>query len=67
MPKKKMTFEDSMKRLDEITELLESSQTSIDEAIQFFEEGSRIAAECSQILKNAELKVKKFEGESDNE
>ena len=66
MPKKKMTFEDSVKRIDEITELLENSQTSLDDAIKLFEEGSRIAAECSQILKNAELSVKKFAKESEN-
>lgn len=59
-----MTFEESVKRLDEITALLEKNDTGLDEAIKLFEEGSKLAAECSTMLKNAELSIKKFTEEA---
>ncbi len=60
MPKKKLNFEESLKRLDEITALLEKNDTGLDEALKLFEEGSKLAAECTNMLKNAKLSIEKF-------
>ncbi len=71
MGKKKLKFEDALKRLEEISELLESDETSLDEMISLYEEGTKLAKYCYDEIKNAELKIEKlsikFEDENKTE
>lgn len=60
MAKKSVTFEESMKRLDEIVNVLESGEVSLEESIKLFEEGTGLASSCSALLDSAELKVTKL-------
>ena len=60
MSKKSVTFEASMQRLDEIVQTLEKGDVSLEESIKLFEEGTKLAAKCSELLENAELKVSKL-------
>ncbi len=53
----KLSFEDSLKRLEEISDLLESDSIGLDESIKLYEEGTKLAQECFGILDKAELKV----------
>ena len=55
--KKGMTFETSMERLEEIVRLLESGQAPLEESLKLFEEGTRIAADCTSALEKAEAKI----------
>ena len=55
--KKKLNFEQSMTRLDEIVTALERGEAPLDEAMKLFEEGSRLMRECTQMLDQAEQKV----------
>lgn len=55
--KKKLTFEQSMARLDEIVNALERGEAALEEAMKLFEEGSRLMRECTQMLDQAEQKV----------
>lgn len=57
MSKKSQTFEESMVRLEEIVKSLEGGEVSLEESIKLFEEGTKLAAKCDQLLKNAEQKV----------
>ncbi len=58
MPKKKdESFEQLLKRLDEISQLLESEDTGLEESIKLYEEGIKLSEKCYSILKEAELKV----------
>ncbi len=57
MAKKSQTFEASMERLDEIVKLLENGDVSLEESIRLFEEGTKLSAQCSKLLDEAELKV----------
>ena len=57
----KIDFEKSMKRLEEITALLEKGDMSLDEMIEIYTEGTKIVAECSQTLKEAQNKISKLE------
>ena len=50
-------YEESVKRLGEIVEKLESGELSLEESIKLFEEGTRLSADCYEILKNAEQKI----------
>ena len=57
MAAKKLTFEQSMARLEEIVTLLERGESSLEESIALFEEGTKLAAECGKRLDQAEQTV----------
>lgn len=55
--KKENTFEDSLKRLQEISELLENDDIGLEESIKLYEEGVQLSGKCYTILHSAELKI----------
>ncbi len=55
--KKEQNFENSLKRLQEISDLLEKGEAGLEESIGLYEEGISLANFCYTILKDAELKV----------
>ncbi len=57
MSNKKMNFEASLKRLEEIANLLESSTISLNESMELFEEGVALSKECSRLLQTAKQKI----------
>lgn len=57
MAKKSITFEESMKRLDEIVSALESGEVSLEESLKLFEEGTKLSVKCTELLDSAEQKV----------
>ena len=54
---KELSFENAMKRLEEIVGALEKSETSLDESIKLFEEGTKLTAFCSKTLDEAQQKI----------
>jgi exodeoxyribonuclease VII small subunit len=66
-----MSFEDKMKRLTEITGLLEHEQLSLEEAAELYGEGMQLSAECHKILQEAVLSVQEMqvpsEGKREND
>jgi exodeoxyribonuclease VII small subunit len=56
-PPKKLDFERSLARLEEVVRKLESPQLSLDEAMKLFEEGVTLSRECQKQLEEAEGKV----------
>lgn len=72
MGKKKVNkFEESLKRLQEISDLLEGEDIGLDDALKLYEEGIKLSKLCYKNLKEAELKVSELklqlEGELDND
>lgn len=55
--KKKLNFEGSMARLEEIVSLLEKGDAPLDQAMALFEEGAKLLRECTKQLDEAEQKV----------
>ncbi len=55
-----MTFEQAIKRLEEIVNLLENNQISLDESVDLFQEGVQLSQYCSKKLENVENKVSKI-------
>lgn len=55
-----MSFETSIKRLKELSEKIRDEETSLDDAIQCYEEGIKCYTECSEILNNARQKIETF-------
>lgn len=50
-------FEQSLSRLEEIANLLESDDIGLEEALQLYEEGINLSRDCLSSLKNAEIKI----------
>ena len=53
----KMTFEQSLDRLDRIVKNLERGDAPLAESLSLFEEGARLVRSCSSMLDEAEQKV----------
>lgn len=53
----KMTYEQAMKRLEEIVEKLDDGSLPLEDSIKLFEESTKLAAFCSDTLEKAKLKV----------
>ncbi len=62
----KPTFEEAMKRLDQIVNQLEKNELSLDETLKVFEEGLNLAADCESQLKEFELKVHELTNKEEN-
>jgi exodeoxyribonuclease VII small subunit len=58
MPKKELTFEKAMDRLEEIVSLLESGDSPLDKSLSLFEEGVKLVKLCNSQLEKAESSVK---------
>jgi len=57
MAGKKLNFEQSMARLEEIVGLLERGEAPLEESLALFEEGTKLMRSCSALLDQAEQKV----------
>lgn len=51
------TFEQALKRLEEIVEALETEDLDLDKSLQFFEEGVALSRHCNQQLQAAEKRI----------
>ena len=56
-----MSFEESMKKLEEMTEKIRNEETSLDEALKYYEEGIQAYQTCSDILDSARQKIEIIE------
>ena len=55
----KMSFEDSMARLEEISQILSSQKINLDQMIELYEEGSALKEHCATRLEEAKMKIEK--------
>ena len=58
--KKENNFESALKRLEEISDLLENEDTPLEDCIKLFEEGIELKEFCEDKLKSAKLKIDKI-------
>ncbi len=54
---KEITYEEAVKRLEEIVTLLEKNEATLDESKKLFEEGTKLAAICNKKLNDAKQKI----------
>ena len=57
MSEKNTNFEESMKNLEQIVTELENGNLNLDESVEKFENGIKIAKECNKILEDADKKI----------
>lgn len=61
MAEEKISYEDAVKRLEKIVSELEDGSKGLDESLTLFEEGTKLAALCNEMLTSAEQKVIKLQ------
>ncbi len=66
MMAKEKKFEDKIKELEEIINVLESGEVSLDDSIKKYTEAMKLVKECDSELKNIEDKVNKIVTENGN-
>ena len=64
--KKYKNYKSALKRLEEITEMLESGENSLEESIKLYTEGLEIAKFCNSRLTDAEKKIKIITEQNNN-
>lgn len=57
MAEKKRSFEESIRRLEEIVSTLEKGDAQLADSLKLFEEGTKLAEHCGRLLDEAEQKV----------
>ncbi len=57
---KTLEFETAIERLEEIVSVLESGEASLEESMELYTEGVRLAEVCNSRLKDAEGKIAKL-------
>ena len=60
MNSENMTFEASMTRLEQIVRTMERGDAPLEESLKLFQEGTELVRNCSKLLEEAELQVKKI-------
>lgn len=60
MSKKSESYEQSVKRLEEIVGQLERGDVALDEALKLFQEGTALVQSCAKLLDQAELEIVKL-------
>lgn len=60
MSDNKLSFEDSIKRLDDIVRMLEKGDAPLSESLKLFEEGTALISSCDTMLNDAEQMVIKL-------
>ncbi len=62
-----VSFEAAMKRLDEISALLEKENVDLENALALYEEGVGLVRKCNEQLEDAERKIRILKTTSDGE
>ncbi len=55
-----LSFEQALKRLEEVVQRLESGETSLEESLRLFEEGMALKKLCTEKLERARAAIKKL-------
>ncbi len=64
--KKENSFEASLQRLQDISDILERGDAGLEESIKLYEEGIKLANFCYSTLNDAELKVTELKKQLEN-
>ncbi|MBO5105080.1 MAG: exodeoxyribonuclease VII small subunit [Ruminococcus sp.] len=57
MKNSETTFEENLKRLGEIAEVLEKGEIPLEKAVEFYSESVKIASLCRKQLDDAKIKI----------
>lgn len=57
----KLTFEQSMERLEQIARTLEKGETGLEEAMELYAQAGKLIVSCQKKLASAQLKIEKID------
>lgn len=66
MAEKNATFEDNLRRLEDVVGKLEQGELPLDDAIKLYQEGMRLSKLCAERLASVEAEIKKLVVENNN-
>ena len=61
---KELSFEESLKKLEDIVEQLESGDVDLDKSVELYEKGMNLKKICEEKLKKVENQIKKIKVEN---
>ena len=61
---KDLSFEDSLKKLEDIVDLLESGDVDLEKSVELYQKGMDLKKKCEEKLKKAELQIKQIKIEN---
>jgi exodeoxyribonuclease VII small subunit len=64
-PSGELTFEDALKRLEEIVRTLEKGEAPLDQSIELYQEGDKLKRHCETRLKAAQARIEQIAFGSD--
>ena len=67
MARKKLSFEEAMKRLEEIVSHLEKGDIPLEKAVELYGEGVKLSAACRKQLDEAQIKITEDDGTAPSE
>ncbi|UCF59804.1 MAG: exodeoxyribonuclease VII small subunit [Anaerolineaceae bacterium] len=59
-PPEELNYEQAFEELEALVERLESGELALEESLALFERGQALAARCSELLEQAELKLRQL-------
>ena len=57
---KETTFEENLKKLEDIVDQLESGQIDLEESVELYKKGMLLKNQCEEKLKKVEIQIKKL-------
>jgi exodeoxyribonuclease VII small subunit len=66
-PAAELSFEDALKRLEEIVRTLEKGEAPLDQSIALYQEGDRLKRHCEARLKDAQARIDQIAFGSDGQ
>ncbi len=64
---KALNFDEATRRLEQIIELMDSPETTLEQMIALVEEGSALKKRCLQTLQAAELRIRQLDNPTHSE
>ena len=61
---KELTFEENLKKLEDIVDKLESGEINLEKSVELYEKGMILKNNCEEKLKKVELQIKKIKIEN---
>lgn len=65
MAKRKLTFEEALRQLEEVAEQIEQGKVGLEESIKKYEQGMGLVKQCRDILARAERKIQQLQAGPD--
>ena len=65
MAKRKLTFEEALRQLEEVAEQIEQGKIGLEESISKYEQGMGLVKQCRDILSRAERKIQQLQSRPD--